>query len=383
MVGYNLPERSETIRSSLTIPPTIGSMRNESLNPESLPEELAAFKPPTSAAGSRHADGTLIDKYGRHITYIRLSITDRCDFRCTYCMAEEMEFLPRDKVLSLEECLRVVRTFVGLGVTKVRITGGEPLVRRNVMWLLERIAALDGLKELVLTTNGSQLDRYAGDLMAAGVKRLNVSLDTLKPERFKAITRIGELDKVLRGIDAARTAGFKRTKLNTVMMRGTNDDEFSDLVDYAVANDLNISFIEEMPLGDIGHGRGNTYFSTQEALDLLSGRFELASTLETTGGPARYWRIPGTETRVGFISPHSHNFCDTCNRVRITAQGDLYPCLGHNDALNLMPYLREGTDTSALRDAIVTSMGIKPKAHDFTTQMNAPKVVRFMSVTGG
>ena len=365
---------------------TIGSMRNESLNPEALPTGMENFRPTTTAAGSHHADGTLIDKYGRHVTYIRLSITDRCDFRCTYCMAEEMAFLPRDKVLSLEECLRVVRTFVGLGVTKVRITGSEPVVRRNVLWLLERIAALDGLKELVLTTNGSQLDRYAGDLMNAGVKRINVSLDTLKPERFTAITRIGELDKVPRGIDAARAAGFKHTKLNTVMMRGTNDDEFADLVDYAVANDLNISFIEEMPLGDVGHGRGNTYFSTQEALALLENRFELVSTLETTGGPARYWRIPGTETRVGFISPHSHNFCDTCNRVRITAQGELYPCLGQNDAMNLLPLLRAGDDDAAdgtLRDAIVASMGIKPKGHDFTAQLDAPKVVRFMSMTGG
>ena len=361
-------------------------MRNESLNAEPVPSGKEGFKPTTSAETSRHAPGTLVDKYGRHITYIRLSITDRCDFRCTYCMAEEMTFLPREKVLSLEECLRVVRTFAGLGVSKVRITGGEPLVRRNVMWLLERIAALDGLKELVLTTNGSQLDRYAADLMSAGVKRINISLDTLRPERFKAITRIGELDKVLRGVDAVRAAGFERTKLNTVMMRGTNDDEFADLVDYAVANDLNISFIEEMPLGDVGHGRSNTYFSTEEALALLSHRFELVSTLETTGGPARYWRIPGTETRVGFISPHSHNFCDTCNRVRITAQGELYPCLGHNDAMNLLPLLRAdaGDDADAtLRAAIVESMGIKPKAHDFTTQLDAPKVVRFMSMTGG
>ena len=361
-------------------------MRNESLIPETLPTGMENFRPTSTAESSRHADGTLVDKYGRHVTYIRLSITDRCDFRCTYCMAEEMEFLPRDRVLSLEECLRVVRTFVGLGVTKVRITGGEPLVRRNVMWLLERIAALDGLKELVLTTNGSQLDRYATDLINAGVKRINVSLDTLKPDRFKAITRIGDLDKVLRGIDAAQKAGFKRTKLNTVMMRGSNDDEFADLVAYAVANDLNISFIEEMPLGDVGHGRGNTYFSTQEALALLSNRFELVSTLETTGGPARYWRIPGTDTRVGFISPHSHNFCDTCNRVRITAQGELYPCLGQNDAMSLMPLLRanqdDGTD-AALRAAIVDSMGIKPKGHDFTSQLDAPKVVRFMSMTGG
>lgn len=356
-------------------------MRNESLNPEV--SAAAAPGPTTTRESSRHADGTLIDKYGRHITYIRLSITDRCDFRCTYCMAEEMEFLPREQVLSLEECLRVVRTFVGLGVTKVRITGGEPLVRRNVLWLLERIAALDGLKELVLTTNGSQLERYAPSLRDAGVKRINVSLDTLDAQRFKTITRIGELDKVLRGIDAAGAAGFTRTKLNTVMMRGVNDDEFVDLVRYAMARDLNVSFIEEMPLGEVGHGRSTTYFSSEEGLALLAPHFELVPTLETTGGPARYWRIPGSETRVGFISPHSHNFCDTCNRVRITAQGELYPCLGQNDAMSLLPLLRGEADDAPLREAIVRSMGIKPKEHNFTGQLDAPQVIRFMSMTGG
>jgi len=358
-------------------------MLDESLGPERLPAGMPGFIPPTTPETSRHAAGTLIDKYGRQISYIRLSITDRCDFRCTYCMAEEMEFLPREKVLSLEEALRIVRVFVGLGVTKVRITGGEPLVRRNVLWLLERIAALDGLRELVLTTNGSQLDRFAADLRRAGVRRINVSLDTLRPERFKAITRIGELDKVLRGIDAAIDAGFSRTKLNTVMMRGINDDEFIDLVDYALAHRLDISFIEEMPLGDIGHGRGTTYFSSQEALALLADRYALHASDESSGGPARYWRLPGHESRIGFISPHSHNFCDTCNRVRITAQGELYPCLGHNDALDLMPQLRADGSDDALRETIVASMGIKPKAHDFTTQLDAPKVVRFMSVTGG
>ncbi|MBK8524256.1 MAG: GTP 3',8-cyclase MoaA [Betaproteobacteria bacterium] len=361
-------------------------MRNESLNPhlsDALPDELAGFRPTTTPETSRHAEGTLIDKYGRHITYIRLSITDRCDFRCTYCMAEDMEFLPREQVLSLEECLRIVRTFVGMGVTKVRITGGEPLVRRNALWLMEQIAVLEGMKELVITTNGSQLDRYAVPLMNAGVKRINISLDTLKPERFKAITRIGDLDKVLRGIEATRTAGFTRTKLNTVMMRSINDDEFIDLVRYATERDLNISFIEEMPLGDVGRGRGNTYFSSAEALKLLAGSFELQPTAESTGGPARYWRVQGSDSRVGFISPHSHNFCDTCNRVRITAQGELYPCLGQNDAMSLMPLLRENTTDEPLREAIVRSMGIKPKEHNFTEQLDAPKVVRFMSMTGG
>ena len=214
------------------------------------------------------------------------------------------------------------------------------------------------------------------------MRRINISLDTLNPQRFQAITRIGELDKVLRGIDAANSAGFRRTKLNTVMMRGTNDDEFVDLVRFAMAQQLDISFIEEMPLGDI-HGRQNTYISAEETRALLGQHFELIPSTENSGGPARYWRIPGSESRIGFISPHSHNFCDSCNRVRVTAKGELYPCLGQNDALNLLPILRAGADDAALRQAITASMGIKPFGHDFTQQMDAPQVVRFMSMTGG
>ncbi|WP_306603401.1 GTP 3',8-cyclase MoaA [Azonexus sp.] len=354
-------------------------MRNETPHTELSPASLASSP---IVGNASHATGTLVDKYGRHVTYVRLSITDRCDFRCTYCMAEEMTFLPRQEVMSLEESLQVAKTFVDLGVTKLRITGGEPLVRKNVMWLIERLGALAGLENLVLTTNGSQLERFAAPLKAAGVRRLNISLDTLKPERFKEITRIGDLDKVLRGIDAATNAGFRRTKLNTVMMRGTNDDEFVDLVRFAMTKELDISFIEEMPLGEI-HGRNNTYISSEETLALLGRHFELLPSTESSGGPARYWRIPGSESRIGFISPHSHNFCDTCNRVRVTAKGELYPCLGQNDALNLLPVLRTGTDDAALRQAIVDSMGIKPFGHDFTQQMDAPQVVRFMSMTGG
>lgn len=345
---------------------------------------LGGFVPSTTPATSAHAPGTLVDKYGRHITYIRLSITDRCDFRCFYCMAEEMEFLSREQVLSLEECLRIARTFTDMGVTKVRITGGEPLVRRNAMWLLRQIGRLEGLKELVVTTNGSQLERYAAEMRDAGVKRVNISLDTLNAERFKAITRVGDISKVLRGIDAARAAGFSGIKLNTVMMRGENDDEFCDLVQFAVDKGIDISFIEEMPLGTVDHPRADTYFSSDDAMALLRSRFELVSSAESTGGPARYWRIPGTETKVGFISPHSHNFCDSCNRVRITCKGELYPCLGQNDALALMPVLRGNpADDAPLRQAIVDSMGIKPKGHDFNEQMQNPKVVRFMSMTGG
>ena len=354
-------------------------MQNETLRADPI---LAQFTPTLSPEAQQHAPGTLVDKYGRRITYVRLSITDRCDFRCTYCMSEEMTFLPRNEVMSLEECLRVASVFVGLGVSKLRITGGEPLVRKEAMWLIEKLGALPGLDNLVMTTNGSQLDRFAAPLKAAGVKRLNVSLDTLKADRFKQITRIGELKKVLNGIAAASAAGFRRTKLNTVMMRGINDDEFVDLVQYALDNTLDISFIEEMPLGEI-QGRSNTYISSEETRELLAKRFELLPSTESSGGPARYWRIAGSETRVGFISPHSHNFCDTCNRVRITAKGELYPCLGQNDAMHLLPALRASSDNEGLRQAIIDSMGIKPYGHDFTAQMNSPQVVRFMSMTGG
>lgn len=326
----------------------------------------------------------LIDKYGRRVSYIRLSITDRCDFRCTYCMAEEMTFLPRTEILTLEECLRIASTFVDLGVSKVRVTGGEPLVRQDALWLLERIARLTGLKELVLTTNGSQLERFAQPLRDAGVQRINISLDSLRAERFKEITRVGDLAKVLRGIDAARAVGFQQLKLNTVMMRGRNDDEFVDLVQFAVDQGIDIAFIEEMPLGDIGHSRQATYFSSEEALARLQTRFRMLPSDESTGGPARYWKILDTSTRVGFISPHSHNFCASCNRVRITAQGALYPCLGNNDAVQLLPLLREHpTDDAPLRQAIVDALGMKAKSHDFGMQMNTPQVLRFMSMTGG
>jgi cyclic pyranopterin phosphate synthase len=355
-------------------------MLNETLRPEATPDGAGLFTPNVT---TRHDAGTLVDKYGRRITYVRLSITDRCDFRCTYCMAEEMTFLPRNEVMSLEECLQVASVFVSLGVSKLRITGGEPLVRKEAMWLIERLGALPGLDNLVITSNGSQLDRFAPALKAAGVRRINISLDTLRADRFKAITRIGELDKVLRGIAAARAAGFRRTKLNTVMMRGINDDEFPDLVQFAIDNELDISFIEEMPLGEI-LGRSNTYISSEETRERLANRFALIPSTESSGGPARYWRIPGSESRIGFISPHSHNFCDSCNRVRITAKGELYPCLGQNDAIHLLPVLRQHPgDDARLRQAISESMGIKPYGHDFTQQMDAPQVVRFMSMTGG
>ena len=331
---------------------------------------------------------TLIDQFGRAVDYIRLSITDRCDFRCVYCMAEEMTFLPRNEVLSLEECARLVKAFVSLGVTKVRITGGEPLVRKNALWLFETIGKLDGLNELVLTTNGSQLEKKAQDLRNAGVKRINISVDSLNPERFKKITRTGELDKVLRGIQAAKLAGFESIKLNTVIMRGVNDDEILTLVDFAIAQAIDISFIEEMPLGEVDHTRASTFYSNADALKTLQSNYPLIASTETTGGPARYWRVADqegkTNTKIGFISPHSHNFCESCNRVRITCKGELYLCLGQEDKVDLMPLLRNHPENDQpLIDAILASMAIKPKGHDFDLKRAQPAVIRFMSHTGG
>ncbi|HMW16322.1 MAG TPA: GTP 3',8-cyclase MoaA [Accumulibacter sp.] len=325
----------------------------------------------------------LIDKYGRQVTYLRLSITDRCDFRCHYCMAEEMSFLPRTEILTLEECLRLAGSFVALGVSKIRVTGGEPLVRQNVLWLLERLAALPGVRELVLTTNGSQLERYASGLRDAGVKRVNISLDTLRAERFRQITRIGDLGQVRRGIDVALAAGFERLKINTVLLRGVNDDELDDLIQFVVDRGMDIAFIEQMPLGEIGHGRQD-WFSGEEALNGLRQRSALLPSTDSTGGPARYWRIPGVSSRVGFISPHTHNFCDSCNRVRVTARGELYPCLGDNGAVPLLPVLRQSSaDDGTLRAAIIDALGIKVRGHDFTQEMARPQLVRFMSMTGG
>ena len=326
----------------------------------------------------------LIDQFGRTVDYIRLSITDRCDFRCTYCMAEDMTFLPRNEVLSLEECLRIVKVFVRLGVTKVRITGGEPLVRKNALWLFDEIGKLEHLNELVLTTNGSQLEKHAAALKKSGVKRINISLDSLKPEVFKKITRTGNLKQVLAGLQASIKAGFSGIKLNTVLMRGINDDETADLVQFAINNKIDISFIEEMPLGKVNHARESTLVSNADTLKLLSSKYSLLSSTETTSGPARYWRVAGTQTKIGFISPHSHNFCESCNRVRITCKGELYLCLGQEDKVDLMPILRANPNSDEpLVEAILKSMSIKPKGHDFDHQRIEPAIVRFMSHTGG
>ena len=295
-----------------------------------------------------------------------------------------MTFLPRNEVLSLEESARLVRVFVGLGVSKVRITGGEPLVRKNAIWLFDEIGQMPGLRELVVTTNGSQLEQQAQALRNSGVKRINISLDSLIPERFRSITRTGDLSKVLRGIAAAKEAGFENIKLNTVLMRGVNDDEALSLLEFAIAQEIDISYIEEMPLGQVDHSRESTFVSNQTILKLLQQKHELISSAESSGGPARYWRIPNTKTRVGFISPHSHNFCESCNRVRITCKGELYLCLGQEDKVELMPLLRKfPNDDAPLIAAIINSMTIKPKGHDFDLQRAAPAVIRFMSMTGG
>lgn len=326
----------------------------------------------------------LVDRFGRRVDYVRLSVTDRCDFRCVYCMAEDMEFLPRNEILSLEEILAAAEAFVSLGVRKIRLTGGEPLVRQNILWLVERIARLPGLQELALTTNGSQLSRMAVPLREAGVNRINVSLDSLRPQRFRELTRTGKLDDVLAGIAAVREAGFTRTKLNAVILRGRNDDEVPDLVEYARRNALDISFIEEMPLGNIDeHDRAGTFLSSEELRAIITTRHALTPTEESTGGPSRYWRMAGSDTRVGFISPHSHNFCHLCNRVRLTVEGRLLLCLGNEHSADLRAVMREYPgDTARLREAIRAAMDLKPERHWFDLA-NEPQIVRFMNMTGG
>ncbi|MCC5808967.1 MAG: GTP 3',8-cyclase MoaA [Ectothiorhodospiraceae bacterium] len=326
----------------------------------------------------------LVDRFGRHVTYVRMSVTDRCDFRCVYCMSEDMTFLPRAQVLTLEEMATLGKAFTELGVRKLRITGGEPLVRNNVIWLFQQLGRLPGLEELTLTTNGSQLERLAGPLRDAGVRRINISLDSLDAERFRRITRVGDLDKVLRGIEAARAAGFERIKINTVAMRNRNDDEILDLVRFVLDRGMDISFIEEMPLGVIDdHDRAEVYMSSDAVRELIATRFELVSTAETTGGPSKYFRIPDSGTRVGFISPHSHNFCDTCNRVRVTTEGQLLLCLGQEHSMSLKQVLRSHPgDMDRLKQAIVKAMDIKPKGHEFNLEAK-PVIFRHMSVTGG
>jgi cyclic pyranopterin phosphate synthase len=299
-------------------------------------------------------------------------------------MSEEMEFMPRAKILTLEELEMIARAFVELGVGKVRFTGGEPLVRNNVLNLFEKVGQLPGLREMVLTTNGSQLARMAADLKKAGVRRINISLDSLDEAKFKRITRTGQLQQVLHGIETALQVGFEKLKLNTVILKNRNHDEVLDLVDYASSRGMDISFIEEMPLGMVSeHDRAEAYYSSDQIRADIEQKYELISTTDNTGGPARYFRITETGTRVGFISPHSHNFCETCNRVRLTVEGRLLLCLGQEHSVDLREVIRSHPgDMEKLKQAIRDSMAIKPKGHEFNLQ-EKPIIFRHMSVTGG
>ena len=326
---------------------------------------------------------SLIDPFGREITYIRLSVTDRCNLRCTYCMAEDMQFLPRAKVLTLEEMEQIARAFVELGVKKIRLTGGEPLVRKGVIDLVQNLGQLDGLNELVMTSNGVLLSDFAQPLADAGISRLNISIDSLKPDRFHSMTRFGVLDEVLAGIKAAQKAGFKQIKLNAVILNGVNDDELLDLTEFALDGGMDISFIEEMPLGYINsHQRSETTTASKSLREQLSSKFSMAPSSKTTGGPSRYWKVKGYDNQVGFISPMRVNFCSDCNRVRITTEGQLLLCLGNEHSLNLRDLIRRSPgDSEKLKSAIREAISRKPERHHFDP--NDTRIVRFMSATGG
>ncbi len=324
----------------------------------------------------------LIDPFGRHITYLRLSVTDRCDFRCIYCMDQDQRFARRDQVLTRDELLAVTRVFVSLGVRKVRLTGGEPLVRPDLIELIQGIMALPDLDELVITTNGSQLAARAKAIRQAGVKRINISLDSLRPDRFRQLTRWGDLAQVLAGIDVAIAAGFERIKVNTVILGERNGDEILDLVRFAMDKGINISFIEEMPVGEVA-SRPRHFYSSERIRAQIEPFFTLIPTTETSGGPARYYRIPDSATRVGFISPHSHNFCADCNRIRVTAEGRLLLCLGREESLDLRAIVRRyPRDDEPLRRAIIDAMRMKPAGHLF--EAGVPAVSgRHMNTSGG
>jgi cyclic pyranopterin phosphate synthase len=327
----------------------------------------------------------LIDRYGRHISYLRISVTDRCDFRCVYCMAEEMTFLPKKEVLSFEEIEAIAGAFIARGTTKIRLTGGEPLVRRDIMDLVRSLGSRigKGLNELTLTTNGSQLAKHAESLRGAGVERINVSLDTLDAQRFRDITRRGRISDVFQGIDAALAVGLK-LKINMVAMRGVNDDEIDAMMAWAHGKGMGLTLIEGMPLGEVGLDRVDSYLPLRELHERLKQRYTLTRTDKRTGGPARYVHVAETGGVLGFITPMSHNFCESCNRVRLTATGQLFLCLGQEDQVNLRDALREG-GLEGLDEAMDRAMIIKPKGHDFVIDRARPEPAlgRHMSVTGG
>ncbi|MCX8501347.1 MAG: GTP 3',8-cyclase MoaA [Alphaproteobacteria bacterium] len=329
----------------------------------------------------------LVDPFGRRISYVRISVTDRCDFRCVYCMAEEMQFLPRQELLTLEELERLCSALITVGVRKLRLTGGEPLVRRDIMTLIarlgERVKAGE-LEELTLTTNGSQLQKYATGLAAAGIKRINVSVDSLSEAKFAAITRRGNLSQVMAGIFAAKAAGIK-IKLNTVALKGVNDDEFDQMIEFCGQHGFDQTFIEVMPMGEVDAERYDQYLSLAEVERRLRHRWSLTPTTERTSGPARYLRVAETGGKIGMITPLSHNFCESCNRVRVTCTGTLYMCLGQDDAADLRTPLRASADNGALLATLRAAIARKPKGHDFIIdrQSRPAAVARHMSVTGG
>jgi len=330
----------------------------------------------------------LMDPFGRTISYLRLSVTDRCDFRCVYCMSENMTFLPKKDILTLEEMDRLASAFIQRGVTKLRITGGEPLVRRDIMTLfgsMSRHLRTGALKELTLTTNGTQLDRYADQLAQAGVKRINVSLDTLDADKFARITRWGRLEQVFNGIKAAKNAGL-RIKINTVALKGFNEDELETLVDWCGAEGHDLTYIEVMPMGDLGElDRIGQFWSLNDVRARIEKTWQISDTTETTGGPARYVKLAGTEQKIGFITPLSHNFCENCNRVRVTCTGEIYQCLGQENCIDLRAPLRADNTDDALNNAIDKAIGEKPKGHDFDYSggSSTGQMTRHMSHTGG
>ena len=333
---------------------------------------------------TQQTQNLLIDRFDRRVDYVRLSITDRCDLRCLYCMSEKMTFLPREQILTLEEIHFIASAFVALGVNKLRVTGGEPLIRQGVISLLSNLAVLPGLNELVMTTNATHLEEMAEAIHATGVKRINISLDTLNPDRFRKITRVGDFQRVMRGINAAGRQGFKKIKINAVILKNRNHDEVCDLVNFAIDKGFDISFIEEMPLGMIdAHDRAEAYYSSDKILDDLKSQFNLLHSTESTGGPSVYHQVVGTHTNVGFISPHSHNFCSTCNRVRLTVEGKLLLCLGNEHSVDLKKVIRANPgDFDLLKQTIISSLEIKPEKHEFELT-EKPVILRHMSATGG
>ncbi|MBP1850953.1 cyclic pyranopterin phosphate synthase [Rhizobium halophytocola] len=339
------------------------------------------------AAALGQSAAPMIDPFGRAVTYLRVSVTDRCDFRCTYCMAEHMTFLPKKDLLTLEELDRLCSAFIDKGVKKLRLTGGEPLVRKNIMHLVRSLGRhLDSgaLEELTLTTNGSQLPRFASELYDCGVRRINVSIDTLDPDKFRQITRWGDLDQVMKGIDAAQAAGLK-VKLNAVALKGFNEDEIPDMMRFAHGRGMDLTLIETMPMGEIEEDRTDRYLPLSQVRQRLSEQFTLTDNAYRTGGPARYLDVAETGGRLGLITPLTHNFCESCNRVRLTCTGTLYMCLGQDDAADLRTALRASEDDAYLSNVIDEAIGRKPKGHDFIIDRKSkgPAVSRHMSVTGG